>query len=170
MAKKHTYIIFDGDNDKWAYARMKGWSALPNIDFEFDNAHDIGSMTSRATNETYVKSELKKRFAQTKQVVVIIGESTKNLYRYVRWEIDVAQELDLPIIAVYLNGSRLIDNSVCPPILRDANAVHIPYKLAIIKYALDNFPADYKKNSASWGNSNRLYTNSVYQELGLNNE
>jgi hypothetical protein len=29
-----TYIIFDGDNDKWAYGRMKGWKALENVDFE----------------------------------------------------------------------------------------------------------------------------------------
>lgn len=23
--KNKTYVIFDGDNDRWAYAYMKGW-------------------------------------------------------------------------------------------------------------------------------------------------
>jgi hypothetical protein len=36
-----TYIIFDGDKDYWAYARMKGWKALENIDFDFRDAHDL---------------------------------------------------------------------------------------------------------------------------------
>jgi hypothetical protein len=33
-----TYIIFDGDKDRWAYAFMKGWKALKNIDFDFRDA------------------------------------------------------------------------------------------------------------------------------------
>ncbi len=36
-----TYIIFDGDKDRWAYARMKVWKALENIDFDFRDAHDL---------------------------------------------------------------------------------------------------------------------------------
>jgi hypothetical protein len=168
MAKKHTYVIFDASKDMWAYAHMKGWNALPNINFEFDNAHDIGTMTSRASNEAYVKGELRKRFQSTSQVVVIIGESTRYLYEYVRWEIEVAQSLNLPVIAVYLNLSRSIDTDLCPPILRGKNAVHIPYKLAIIKYALDAFPSEYRSGVAGWGTGDRSYSNSVYQSLGLN--
>lgn len=168
MAKKHTYVIFDASKDMQAYAFMKGWNALPNIDFQFDNAHDIGSMTSRASNEAYVKSELRKRFAETAQVVVLIGESTRYLYEYVKWEIEVAQSLNLPIIAVYRNESRSIDTTLCPPVLRGYNAVHIPFKLAIIKYALDNFPYEYRRSYSSWKTGERSYDNSVYQTLGLN--
>jgi len=36
-----TYIIFDGDKDYWAYARMKGWNSLDNVDFDFRDAHDL---------------------------------------------------------------------------------------------------------------------------------
>jgi hypothetical protein len=48
------YIIFDGDNDKWAYAYMNGWKANKNIDFEYQDAHDLDNMTSRAQGEQYV--------------------------------------------------------------------------------------------------------------------
>ena len=32
------YVIFDGDNDKWAYAYMNGWKANKNIDFDYQDA------------------------------------------------------------------------------------------------------------------------------------
>ena len=50
--KDKTYVIFDGDNDKWAYGRMKGWNALENIDFE--DAHDVYPMTNRVSDESYI--------------------------------------------------------------------------------------------------------------------
>jgi len=36
-------------------------------------------MTGRAQNEQYVKSMLKERMKQSEALVVIVGESTKNL-------------------------------------------------------------------------------------------
>ena len=48
--KDPTYVVFDGDNDKWAYAYMKGWKKNQNIDFDFRDAHDIDSMRGRRMN------------------------------------------------------------------------------------------------------------------------
>lgn len=135
------YTIFDGDNDKWAYARLKGWAALPNVPFTFDNAHDLDSMTARARGEDYVKQNLKARMLKSSRVIVLVGESTKNLYKFVRWEIDLALQLDLPIIVVNLNGSRSQDD-LCPPILRDKCVVHVPFKLKPINFALTNWPTE----------------------------
>lgn len=166
--KNKTYIIFDGDNDKWAYARMKGWKALEHIDFDFENAHDEYTLTSNASNEDYIKGKLRKRFQNASQVIVLIGESTKNLYKYVRWELEVAQNLNIPIIAVNLNGDRKQNLNTCPPIIRDTYVVHIPYKMKIIKYALDNFTIEYKKRGSNSSVGGRVYSESVYSSLGLN--
>jgi hypothetical protein len=43
-----TYVIFDGDKDKWGYGFLKGWAKNENIDFEFSDAHDLDDMTGRA--------------------------------------------------------------------------------------------------------------------------
>lgn len=161
-----TYIVFDGDNDKWAYARMKGWKALETIDFDFEDAHSEYPLTVRATDEEYIKGKLRQRFAKAKQVIILIGEQTKNLYKYVRWELEVAQELNLPIIAVNLNGDKSQNNDTCPPIIRDEYVVHIPFKMKIIKYALDNFPSEYKNRNAT-DSGPRHYNNNVYENLGL---
>lgn len=166
--KNKTYIIFDGDNDKWAYARMKGWKALEHIDFDFENAHDEYTLSNNASNEDYIKGKLRKRFQNASQVIVLIGESTKYLYKYVRWELEVAQNLNIPIIAVNLNGDRKQNNNTCPPIIRDTYVVHIPFKMRIIKYALDNFPSEFKKSTTSSSIGGRYYNESFYSSLGLN--
>jgi len=50
--RNKTYVIFDGDNDQWAYRFMNGWKANDHIDFNFYDAHDVGSeLTDRASEQ-----------------------------------------------------------------------------------------------------------------------
>jgi hypothetical protein len=163
--RNKTYVIFDGDNDRWAYAFMKGWKSNENVDFNFHDAHDLNVITELAAEET-VKKKLRQRFSSAKQALVLIGEHTKNLHRFVRWEMEIAQKLDLPIIAVNLNGKRTRDPDLCPSILCDRYVVHVSFNAKIIQYALDNFPIEYaSRNSNAEGN--RQYNADVYRGLGL---
>ncbi len=150
----------------WAYAYMKGWDKSEHIDFDFEDAHDLKPLTVRAEDEQYIKSRLRQRFASSDQVIVLIGESTRLLYRFVRWELEVALELDLPIIAVNLNNKRAHDDERCPAILDDEYVVHVPFKAKIIKYAMDHFPGEYHRREKTVG-GNRQYGASIYQSLGL---
>ena len=54
------------------------------IDFDFHDAHDLRPLTDRASDET-VRQRLRARFSNAKQVIVLIGEQTKYLYKFVRW-------------------------------------------------------------------------------------
>ncbi|MGE3336029.1 MAG: TIR domain-containing protein [Rhodospirillaceae bacterium] len=83
MSTGATYVIFDGDKDRYAYAFMKGWKVNDRVECDFRDAHDLGAMTGRAQNEGYVKSELRKRMAASDHVVVLAGESTKYLRKFV---------------------------------------------------------------------------------------
>lgn len=163
--RNKTYVIFDGDNDIWAYRFMKGWKTNDNVDFDFHDAHDLKPLTERAGDET-VKRRLRERFANAKQVIVVIGESTKNLYRFVRWELQIALELNIPIVAVNLNGLKQCDNDLCPAIIRDEYVVHVPFKRSAIKYALDNFPGEHAKRDSGEKGS-RVYGKAVYEKLGI---
>src|SRR5215204_1939815 len=81
-------------------------------------------------------------------VIVLVGQNTKNLYRFVRWEIDLALELDLPIIVANLNEKRTQDRDLCPPIIRDECVVYVPFKMRAIKMALDNWPSQFRRMDA----------------------
>jgi len=162
--RNKTYVIFDGDTDMWAYGFMKGWKSNENMDFNFFDAHDIRPLSDRASQET-IRARLRERFNSAKQVIVLVGDNTKNLYRFVRWEIEIAQKLDLPIIVVNLNGLKEMDTDRCPAILRDWPAVHVPFKMKIIQHALDNFPDEYpqiKKQQQA-----RTYSAESYKSLGV---
>ncbi|WP_216644107.1 TIR domain-containing protein [Thioclava sp. JE_KL1] len=162
--RNKTYVIFDGDNDIWAYYYMKGWKKNKNVDFNFQDAHDLNTIAN-ASSEENTKRKLRERFSNAKQAIVLIGESTKNLYRFVRWEIEACQRLELPIVAVNLNKARSFDANRCPPLLRDADAVHVSYNARIIKYALDNFCDNY--SSYKGKGQNWHYKDKAYQDLGL---
>jgi len=123
------YVAFDGDNAKWAYAFMKGWKTNDRVDFDLEDAHDLDEMTSRAQNEAYVKLKLKERMKSSEALVVIVGEKTKNLYKFCALGNRARDELGLPIIVANLNNKTQIDSGLCPPILQDACAVHVAFKM-----------------------------------------
>ncbi len=148
----------------WAYDYMKGWKQNKKIDFNFHDAHDLNTITN-ASSEADTKNKLRARFFAAKQAVVLIGESTKNLHRFVRWEIEVFQNLELPIVAVNLNKLRKYDPNLCPPILRDADAIHVSFNARIIKHAFDNFCENYSTYKGQGANFH--YKATVYEGLGL---
>ena len=162
--RNKTYVIFDGDTDMWAYAYMKGWKQNKKIDFNFYDAHDLNRI-SHLSGEENTKRKLRERLANAKQAIVLIGESTKNLYRFVRWEISICHYNSLPIVAVNLNNMRKCDPNRCPAILRNADAVHVSFNARIIRYALDNFCpkfAEFMGERTDW-----YYKESIYTRLGL---
>jgi hypothetical protein len=161
--RNKTYVIFDGDNDMWAYGFMLGWKKNAHMEFDFFNAHDIGVITDRAAEET-VKRTLRERLKNTKQAIVVIGNSTKNLYRFVRWEIETCLDLGIPIVSVNLNGARQMDPQLCPPILCGTCTVHVSFNAKIIQKALD----DFCENFSSYKDKTDLYySDAVYKGLGL---
>lgn len=166
MSVGATYVIFDGDKDRYALAFMRGWKVSDRVEFDFRDAHDIGTMTSRAQDEAYVKFELRKRMGASAQALVLVGESTKSLRKYVGWEIDLALKLDLPIVVVNLNGKRTMDSDLCPVPLRTGYVVHVAYKRAIIKWALEHFPGEFAGRDRTETDA-RHYDDDLYRRLGI---
>lgn len=137
--RNKTYVCFDADNDIRYYWLMKAWKENESIAFNFHNAHEINNLRDGSSPET-IKRKLRERLQNTKVLIVLIGDNTKNLYKYVRWEIEWAVEEGIPIIAVNLNKRIQMDDNRCPPILKDKLAVHIAYTQRSIDFVLKNWP------------------------------
>ncbi len=143
--KNKTYVMFDADTDIKMYRLMTAWKANQNIDFNFHNAHELNNLRSSASDEQ-IKRKLRERLRSTKQAILLVGENTKNLFKFVRWEIEVALSMDIPIIAVNLCKSN-DETDRTPPILKNnAYFVSVPFEQSKIKFALDNFPSQYHRN------------------------
>ncbi|MBU9723148.1 MULTISPECIES: TIR domain-containing protein [Bacillaceae] len=145
--RNKTYVCFDADEDIRYYRLMLAWKEKDPEKFNFHNAHDLYPMRKSKledNDEPYIKRKLTERFNNSKCFILLVGEKTKNLYKYVRWEIEVAKKLDIPIIIVNLNKKNRRDRNLCPPIVREHLAIHIPYGKEPIAYAMKNWPSQHQ--------------------------
>jgi len=161
-----TYVAFDGDKDIHYYYLMRAWKHSKHVSFNFYDAHDIN--TARDTSqEVTIKRRLQDRMSNAKSFILLVGENTRYLYKFVRWEIEQAINKGVPIIVINLNGKKQIDSNRCPPILSDQLAIHIPFKQAIVEYALDNWVDSYCQHRKNGDTGPYYYKESVYRSLGL---
>lgn len=164
--RNKTYVIFDGDTDMRSFSLMKGWKENENIDFTFYDAHAINSARDSSDVES-IKAQLRIRMANSKQVVVLVGEKTKRLRKYIPWEIELARKKNLPIIVVNLNGKRTYDSDRCPSAIgNDVYTIHVSFQPKIIQYAFNHFAARYLDDKDKYP-GNYKYQDSVYKNLGL---
>jgi hypothetical protein len=164
--RNKTFVSFDGDTDMQYYRLMQAWKQNDNIAFDFYNAHDINSARDTSTEES-IKAQLAERLRNTKVFVILVGENTRYLYKFVRWEIEQAIKRNLPIIAVNLNGKRSMDSDRCPPLLKEALAIHISFNAKIMQHALENWPSSHEKYSSSGESGAYYYKEEVYKGLDL---
>ncbi len=83
--RNKTYICFDGDKDMAYYRLMTAWNANDGFSLNFANAHDLNSARD-TSNEESIKRQLRERFSNSKLFIVLIGESTKFLTKFVKWK------------------------------------------------------------------------------------
>lgn len=155
----------DADNDLRYYRLMQAWKQNDNIGFNFYDAHDINNIYDKS--EASIKAGLQERFRNSKVFVLLVGDHTKYLYRYVRWEIEQAIKRDLPCIVVNINGRRSCDYDLCPAIMKDHLAIHISFNARILQYALENWPDSYEKHKRNGNTGPFYYKDEVYKYLGL---
>ena len=163
--RNKVYISMDADNDLHYYYLMKAWKQNDNTPFNFYDAHDINTILDKS--EESIKKGLQERFRNTKVFVLLVGEHTRYLYKYVRWEIEEALKRELPCIVVNLNGKRTMDSERCPAIIRDELAIHISYNAKILQYALENWPNSYKIKKKKEERGAYYYTKETYERLEL---
>jgi hypothetical protein len=160
------YVAFDADNDIHYYRLMQAWKQNDGTTFDFYDAHDLNNLMSWSTEDT-IKGKLQERLRSTKVFVLLVGEKTKYLHKFVRWEIEQAIKRGLPIIVINLNGKRYKDDDLCPAILNGELAVHVSFNQKIIAKALDgweDFDRECRRTSKT---GDYKYDADVYRGLGL---
>jgi hypothetical protein len=164
--KNKTYIAFDGDTDMSYYRTLQMWKANDNINFDYFDAHDLNASRDTSLTES-IKSQLRARFDNSKMFMILVGDNTKWNRKFIPWEVEQALKRKLPIIVVYINGSRQKDDTKCPTSLRDALAIHIPFKASIMQYAFDNWPTSHATHKSNGDSGAYYYKSDVYTRLGL---
>ena len=161
-----TYVAFDADNDIRYYRLMQAWKQNGNVSFNFYDAHDLTNLMSWSSEGT-IKASLQERLRNTKIFVILVGEKTKYLHKFVTWEIEQAIKRDLPIMVVNLNGKRYKDEAFCPSILRDELAVHVSFNQKIIERALNEWEGLHRQYRREGNTGPYRYNEVVYSALSI---
>lgn len=163
--RNKTYICFDGDEDMHWYRLMTAWKAHDGNNFNFHDAHDINRANDSSLEES-IKRQLLERFANSKMLVVLIGEKTKNLRKFVKWEMETALRLGLPIIGINLNGSRRRDDR-CPAAIWSELVVYVTFNAKIMEHAMANWPGEAVELKKEGHTGPRFYNDTIYKGFGL---
>jgi hypothetical protein len=154
---------------------MTAWREHEHIDFDFFDAHDLNTARDSSLPET-IRRRLTDRLANTKQVVMLIGDVTRrkaaNADSFLYHEVRTIKNLGLPIVFANLDQSREVQRHRIPEVLLDEFTVSVSFQAKIIKYALDGYVEEHRANKAERDPAKkiaqpRLYNASVYTDLGL---
>ena len=145
---------------------MTAWKQNDNMRFNFYNAHDLNTARD-ASSEESIKAQLAERLRNSRVFVLLVGETTRYLYKFVRWEIEQALKRSLPFIVVNLNGKRSMDMERCPPLAGRALAVHVCFNAAIMQHALENWSVSDSFLRLEGKVGPYYYSDATYKSLGL---
>lgn len=169
MAYRNKTFVSFASEDIHSYRLMCAWRANRHIEFNFHDAHDLNTALDTSQPET-IRRRLRERLANTKQVVLLIGDGTRataaRRSRFLYYEVEVIAKLGLPVVFANLNASRRAETERMPSLLREQYTISVSFQPAIIKYALDDFPSGYA--AAKRTKSGPFYYKAAtYTSLGL---
>lgn len=169
--RNKTFVSFDGDDIRY-YRLMTAWIENEEIDFSFYNAHDMQQARDTSKPET-IRASLRERLANTKQVVLIVSDTTKSKAAdpksFLYYEVEVIERLKLPVVFVNINNSKKVQSNKIPTKLSGMYTISVPFRAKVVQYALDNFPDQFTANltATTPKTGPHQYVDSVYEKLGL---
>lgn len=177
-----TYIAFHangtnipGQSDIKYYQLMCAWSANPDDDFTLINSHEKASAVSDKSQDATLRRSLHERLANSKNMVLILGSTTKNDTDWVPFEIENAvDKYAIPIIAAYVDYDKPIRkpkefSAYWPESLKlrieagTANVIHVPFKKTVLLAAMKQFSHDNLPNAKGYG----YYSDDAYKQFKI---
>lgn len=152
-----TYVVFHAngtdvpvDSDIKYYNLMKAWSAKTDDDFTMINSHDKASAVRDTSKRATLRASLQERLRNSRNMILIIGETTRFDTDWVPFEISSAVDsYEIPIIAAYTAFDAILAPAELrgwwPKALADridnrqTRVIHIPFKKEPIQAAIGQF-------------------------------
>jgi hypothetical protein len=176
-----TYIAFHANNTKEPtesdikyYNLLKAWHVRSDNDFYFINSHDKTCSVRDSSKRATLEASLKTRLRNSKNMILIIGETTREDTDWVPMEIRYAiDDCAIPIIAAYPGYQRIMTPNqlsfLWPEALalrirnNTAHVIHIPFKEKPLSDAVEQF----NHNKYPIGGGLGVYSAETYKSWGL---
>ena len=178
--KTGTYLAFHGAgttdpiaSDIKYYNLLKAWDVREDKDFEFVNSHEKAAAVRDSSKKETLRRSLVTRLNRSKNMILILTETTKEDTDWVPFEIRHAiDDCEIPIIAAYPGYKSILApkryRALWPSALRTridkgtARVIHIPFKEKPLAVAVSQFTHTNLPNGGLI-----YYTRETYQKWGL---
>ncbi|KAB2940915.1 MAG: TIR domain-containing protein [Hyphomicrobium sp.] len=155
-----TYVAFHAEGnshptetDMKYYRLLQAWHDHEDIEFALVNSHDKASAVRDSSKRETLRRSLMERLRNSRNMVLIIGDST---WRDTDWvPFEIGQAIDtykIPIIATYPDYLNITNPGALRPFwpaalaqrIDDgtAHVIHIPFRQGPIKHAIKTFDYD----------------------------
>jgi hypothetical protein len=176
-----TYVAFHaaGSSDPTAsdmkyYSLMRAWTELKDTEFSFVNSHDKSAAVRDSISRQRLRDVLAERLRNSKNMVLILGQTTRFDTDWVPFEISYAVDTcKIPIIAAYPGYEYVLDPkglaATWPFALSEriwsgvAHVIHVPFKRTVLSGAIRQFSPD----SYPLGNGLGWYSREAYASFGV---
>ena len=177
-----TYVAFHaagtnqpGKSDIDYYYMMRAWSAHPDDDFTMINSHEKASAVRDSSLRSTLRNSLLERLRNSKNMVLIVGPTTRFDTDWVPFEIEQAiDRYGIPIIAAYTMYDKPIRDPTAlseywPSALatrinnETANVIHVPFK----KEALNDAISQLSHDNPPVGKGLTIYSDAAYKQFGI---
>lgn len=176
-----TYIAFHagGSSDPTAsdiryYRLLKAWHESDDVEFRFVNSHEKAAAVRDTSKKETLQKSLRLRLNNSKNMVLVIGPTTRNDRDWVPFEIAHAVDVcALPIIAAYTSYESILApvqlRALWPSALARridsgaARVIHIPFKRNVIDAAIRQYNIQNRPPSGL-----AYYTKEAQRLLGVN--
>lgn len=182
-----TYVAFHADgtsdpteSDMKYYRLVEAWKNNDKLELSFVNSHEKASSVRDSSKRKTLEDSLLERLRNSKNILLIIGDTTKNDRDWIPFEISKAiDSYNLPVIAAYTGYRYLFPEYYAPANFRSlwpaslatridnksAHVIHIPFRKEPIAAAINQFGINDKVPSSSLN----YYIRNAYIGWGLFN-
>jgi hypothetical protein len=138
MGLPRTFVGFSS-TDIHYFHMMLAWKEHEHIAFNFADFQLGQAINSQ--DEYYIKRLLRARIGRSDTYALLIGTDTWKKTTYVKWEVEVAIELDCRLIGININHWRFRD-AFCPNFFADKGALFVPFSSRAVALALEPWHLD----------------------------
>lgn len=178
-----TYVDFHAndtsdptESDMKYYNTLKMWMVREESDFNFINSHEKTGAVRDSSKKVTLERSLRERLNNSKNMILIIGNTTRQDTDWIPFEIEHAiDQCKIPIIAAYPGYSSILApdqlSHLWPTALtqrinnRTAHVIHIPFKKEPLTSAVSQFDFDHFPIGEGLG----YYSREAYISWGLIN-
>lgn len=176
-----TYVAFHAEgnsdssqSDMKYYRMLTAWHANDSFDFKINNSHDKVSAVRDTSSRETLRNSLRERLGNSCNMLLIIGDKTRNDTDWIPEEITYAIDTcKIPIIAAYPGYDTILNpvalRHLWPASLsaridsNTASVIHIPFRQLPIDDAIKQFNHDNLPKGGGLG----AYSADTYRGWGL---